>query len=54
MEADTTIRVYLSDRDWLQARQRKISFARNKALTMADLMRELLDHVRAQEAGEES
>lgn len=53
MESDTTIRVYTRERDWLQARQRKIGFERNKFPTMADVVRELVEYVRGQESAGE-
>lgn len=49
MESDTTIRVYTTDRDWLQRRQRRIGAAGEKWPTMADVIRELIAFVKAQE-----
>jgi hypothetical protein len=47
----TTIAVYLADRDWLQERQRKVSFEREKTVPMCDLMRELIVSIQRAEAG---
>lgn len=45
MEQDTTIRVYVSDRDWLLNRRRKAGADRPRTPTMADVIRELIETV---------
>ena len=50
-ENTTTIKVYLPERDWLLARQRKVSFDREKTVTMADLIREFVAAIERMEAG---
>jgi hypothetical protein len=51
MDRTTSIAVYAADRDWLQARQRKLSFDREKTVTMPDLIREFAAYVQAVESG---
>jgi hypothetical protein len=41
-EVQTSIAVYVGDRDWLKQRQREISSARKSWVTMADLVHELI------------
>jgi hypothetical protein len=51
MDRTTTILVYADDRDWLQERQRKLSFERKKTIPMCDLVREFIEAVQRLEAG---
>jgi|HubBroStandDraft_1064217.scaffolds.fasta_scaffold10549_4 hypothetical protein len=51
MERTTTILVYAADRDWLQEKQREISFKRQKTIPMCDLIRELVDALKRAEEG---
>jgi hypothetical protein len=46
MDRTTTIAVYAADRDWLQAKQRELSFQREKTVPMPDLVRELVASIR--------
>lgn len=41
-KARTTIQVYEEDRNWLQERQRAVSFQRNEHVPMFDLIHELI------------
>jgi hypothetical protein len=50
MDRTTSIAVYVADRDWLQAKQRELSFAREKTVTMPELIRMLI--ISIQQAGE--
>jgi hypothetical protein len=50
-EGTTTIKIYGRERDWLLARQRKVSFDRNETVTMADLIREFVQAIERVEAG---
>jgi hypothetical protein len=50
-ERVTSVSVYKDDRDWLQERQRKVSFERNRHVPMCDLVRELVKYVKDAEAG---
>jgi hypothetical protein len=52
-ESTTTILVYSGDHAWLRERQRKVSFERNRTVPMCDLMRELVEYVRGEEAAAE-
>lgn len=45
MDDDTTIRIYVKERDWLQRRQRRAGAERDKWPTMADVIRELIESV---------
>jgi hypothetical protein len=51
MDRTTTIAVYAADRDWLQAKQRELSFAREKTVTMPELIQMLIVSIRSAEAG---
>jgi hypothetical protein len=42
LERRTTVTVYAADLAWMKTRQRKISSDRNKWITMADLVHELI------------
>lgn len=42
MDRTTSIQVYASDRDWLQERQREVSFTRGKTIPMCDMVREMI------------
>ena len=50
-ESATTVKIYLPERDWLLARQRRVSFDRNETVTMPDLIRELVRFVQQEEGG---
>lgn len=50
-ERVTSVSVYRDDRDWLQERQRKVSFERNRHVPMCDLMRDLVKYIKDAEAG---
>jgi hypothetical protein len=49
-ERVTSVAIYTSDRDWLQERQRKVSFDRGRHIPMCDLMREFVQAIQAGEA----
>ena len=52
-ERRTTVALYESDLDWLKKRQLSIASRNGKWLHMADVVRALLDAVRAQLEAEE-
>jgi hypothetical protein len=51
MDRTTTILVYADDRDWLQEKQRELSFKRKKTIPMCDLVRELVVALKRSEEG---
>jgi hypothetical protein len=51
MDRTTTILVYAADRDWLQEKQRELSFKRGRTIPMCDLVRELVESLKNPEAG---
>jgi hypothetical protein len=51
-EVQTSIAVYVGDRDWLKQRQRQVSADRNSWVTMSDLVHELIMAIVATESGE--
>lgn len=50
-DKQTTIAVYVGDRDWLQARQLQASAERKQWQTMPDLVHALIESVQGAEEG---
>jgi hypothetical protein len=50
-EPVTTIKIYVSDRDWLTSRQRQASADQNKWIPMCDILRALITAIQAEGQG---
>jgi len=51
-EVTTTVRIYASDHQWIQQRQREVSAQRGKWVDLPVLLRELIQFVRQAEDGQ--